>query len=95
MFCFLHQEQNLSKSQTGCYPQKTDKKKKLASPKIEYVVESKYLQLPCLSYIDFEIGNKFYDYLESHLNLKPSFSLGLERKLQWERKTHSYQRHEY
>ena len=61
---------------------KKQTKKKLASPKIEYVVESKYLQLPCLSYIDFEIGNKFYDYLESHLNLKPSFSLGLERKLQ-------------
>lgn len=69
--------------------------KKLASPKFEYVIESKYLQLPCLWYIDFEIGNKFYDYLQSHLNLKLSFSLGLERKLQWEPKTHSYQQHEY
>ena len=96
IFCLLHQEQNLSKSQTGYYPQ-TNKQtnKKLASPKFEYVIESKYLQLPCLWYIDFEIGNKFYDYLQSHLNLKLSFSLGLERKLQWEPKTHSYQQHEY
>lgn len=92
---FYTKNRTFQRAKLVIVPQNKQTNKKLASPKVEYVVESKYLQLPCLWYIDFEIGNKFHDYLQSHLNLKLSFSLGLERKLQWEPKTHSYQQHEY